>query len=119
MERAYAGTIDEDLGDSSDGAVEIAGWRESGAVGTASFVAVSNGRVPVAASLVSVRAGAEHWIAYVITDPAWKRRGLGRAVVTASLGVLADVAVFAGITDGNAASERLFTGLGFVRVGPA
>ncbi|CAN5874732.1 hypothetical protein BH18ACT7_BH18ACT7_16880 [soil metagenome] len=31
MERAYAGTIDEDLGDNDDGAVEIADSRVSGA----------------------------------------------------------------------------------------
>ena len=27
MERAYAGTIDEQLGGNSDGAVEVAAWR--------------------------------------------------------------------------------------------
>ncbi|MFD9704975.1 GNAT family N-acetyltransferase [Lentzea sp. NPDC059081] len=63
--------------------------------------------------------GDDPWIAYVITDPRWKRRGLGRAVVAASLGALAGATVFAGVTDGNTPSERLLGSLGFVRVGRA
>ncbi|MCP3804422.1 GNAT family N-acetyltransferase [Allokutzneria sp. A3M-2-11 16] len=118
MERAYAGTIDESLGDNSDGAVEIAGWRER-AVPEASFVAIKDDGVPVAASLVAEGTDNTYWIAYVITDPGWKGRGLGTAVVAASLGVLDDAAVFAGVTDGNTPSERLLTSLGFVRTGPA
>ena len=118
MERAYAGTIDEDLGDNSDGAVEIAGWRER-AVASASFVAIGHHGLPIAASLVSKGTDGSLWIAYVITDPGWKGRGLGTAVVAASLRALAGAAVFAGVTDGNTPSERLLTSLGFVRTGPA
>jgi GNAT superfamily N-acetyltransferase len=120
MERAYAGTIDDDLGDNNDGAVEIAGWRVHGAAAAASFVAV-DAAGPVAASLVTVSDGSA-WIGYVITDPGWKGRGLGTAVVAASLGVLVGmpgVGVFAGVTDGNTPSERLLASLGFVRIGPA
>lgn len=118
MERAYAGTIDEDLGDNSDGAVEISDWRGSGAMPTASFVAVADDQ-PVSASLVTKGAGGTAWISYVITDPRWKGRGLGAAVVAASLAALPDTAVQAGVTDGNTPSERLLTGLGFVRTGQA
>jgi GNAT superfamily N-acetyltransferase len=115
MERAYAGTIDEYLGGNSDGAVEIAGWRAYGAVLSASFVAVVDDGQPVAASLVAKGTDGSFWIAYVITDPGWKGRGLGTAVVAASLGALDGTVVSAGVTNGNTPSERLLTSLGFVR----
>ncbi|MFC0543156.1 GNAT family N-acetyltransferase [Kutzneria chonburiensis] len=118
MERAYAGTIDDDLGDNNDGAVEIATWRGRGAIPAASFVAVIDDQ-PVSASLVTAGANDTAWISYVITDPGWKGRGLGTAVVAASLTALADTPVLAGITDGNTPSEKLFATLGFVRTGPA
>lgn len=84
---------------------------------TASFVAVDNGQ-PVSASLVTKGAGGTAWISYVITDPRWNGRGLGTAVVV-SLAALPDTAMQAGVTDGNTPSERLLTGLGFVRTGQA
>ena len=118
MERAYAGTIDDDLGDNSDGAVEVAGWRANGSVLSASFVAVDGDDLPVAASLVTRSVHGSVWIGYVFTDPGWKGRGLGAAVVAASLGSLGDVPVLAGVTDGNTPSERLLASLGFVRTGP-
>jgi len=117
MERAYAGTIDDDLGDNNDGAVEIADWRRR-AVAHASFVAVGADDQPVAASLVATGRNGSVMIAYVITDPGWKGRGLGTAVVAASLEALPGTAVFAGVTDGNTPSERLLASLGFVRAGP-
>jgi GNAT superfamily N-acetyltransferase len=121
IERAYAGTTDDDLGDNNDGAVEIAEWRTHGAAAAASFVAVDAAARAVAASLVTASDGSA-WIGYVFTDPGWKGRGLGAAVVAASLRELAGVpgtTVFAGVTDGNTPSERLFASLGFVRTGPA
>lgn len=108
MERAYAGTVDEHLG-GNDGAVEIAGWRPHG-VPEASFAAVAGDRL-VAASLIS-RHQDEFWLSYVITDPEWKGRGLGTAVVAASLRAL-NAPVRAGVTDGNTPSERLLATLGF------
>ena len=111
MERAYAGTIDEQLGGNSDGAVEIAGWRPN-AVPDASFVVDENQLV--AASLIS-RHDNDFWLGYVITHPEWKGRGLGTAVVAASLRAL-DAPVFAAVTDGNTPSERLLTTLGFTPV---
>ncbi|SFR29860.1 Acetyltransferase (GNAT) domain-containing protein [Lentzea waywayandensis] len=112
MERAYAGTIDEHLGGNSDGAVEIAGWRQN-AVPRASFVVLREGRI-AAASLISLN-DKDFWLAYVITHPEWKGHGLGTAVVAASLRAL-DAPVFAGVTDGNTPSERLLTTLGFTPV---
>jgi GNAT superfamily N-acetyltransferase len=117
MERAYAGTIDEPLG-GSDGAVEIAGWRRRGAVAHASFVTVGPDDQPIAAALVAEGPPGTAWLSYVITDPDWKGRGLGTAVVAAALAVLPDTAVFAGVTDGNTPWERLLASLGFVRTGP-
>ncbi|MFI9379770.1 GNAT family N-acetyltransferase [Kutzneria sp. NPDC052558] len=117
MERAYAGTIDDDLGDNNDGAVEIAAWRQR-AIADASFVAVGEDNQPLAASLVSPGRDGTAMIAYVITDPQCKGRGLGTAVVAASLQALPGAVVLAGVTDGNTPSERLLTSLGFVRTGP-
>lgn len=117
MERAYAGTIDEDLGDNNDGAVEIAGWRAGSAIAAASFVAVDADDRPVSASLAT-RGSDSVWIGYVFTDPAWKGRGLGAAVVAASVNALAGQPVLAGVTDGNTPSERLLVSLGFGRTGP-
>ncbi|KJK48866.1 hypothetical protein UK23_15755 [Lentzea aerocolonigenes] len=111
MERAYAGTIDEQLGGNSDGAVEIAAWRPT-AVPDASFVIDQDGLR--AASLIS-RHGNDFWLGYVITHPDWKGRGLGSAVVAASLRAL-DAPVLAAVTDGNTPSERLLTALGFTPV---
>lgn len=111
MERAYAGTIDEQLGGNSDGAVEIASWRPT-AVPDASFV-VDEDQL-VAASLIS-RHGNDFWLGYVITHPEWKGRGLGTAVVAASLRAL-DAPVLAAVTDGNTPSERLLAKLGFTPV---
>jgi predicted GNAT family acetyltransferase len=121
MERAYAGTIDEDLGDNNDGAVEIADWRSSMAVSEASFVVVDDQDRPLSASLVSRSQDGAYLIGYVITAPEWKGQGLATAAVAASLHHLlrtTGTPVLAGVTDGNTASERLLTGLGFVRVGP-
>ncbi|MET9628802.1 GNAT family N-acetyltransferase [Lentzea sp. NPDC006480] len=111
MERAYAGTIDEQLGGNSDGAVEIASWRHN-AVPHASFVIDQGGLV--AASLISLN-GNDFWLGYVITHPDWKNKGLGTAVVAASLRAL-NAPVVAAVTDGNTPSERLLTALGFTPV---
>ncbi len=121
MERAYAGTIDEQLGGNSDGAIEMAEWRAETPLAEISVVVVDAADLVVAASLCSGSLDGEVWIAYVITDPAWKGQGLGTAVVVESvrlLGERADIDVFAGVTDGNVPSERLLATAGFERVGP-
>ena len=61
-----------------------------------------------------------HYVDPVVVAPRRKRRGLGRATVKLCLGSLAAAGISevgATITDGNVASERLFTGLGFDRRG--
>ena len=63
---------------------------------------------------------ATHYVDPVVVAPQRKRRGLGRATVQLCLGSLAAAGISevgATITDGNVASERLFTGLGFDRRG--
>lgn len=119
MELAYAGTIDEDLGDNSDGVVEIADWRTGGPIVAASFVVVDGDGRPVSASLATRGPDGRVWIGYVFTDPAWKGRGLGAAAVAGSVVALSGQHVSAGVTDGNTPSERLLSSLGFVRIGPA
>ena len=121
MERAYAGTIDEQLGANSDGAVEIAAWRDEPALLEVSVAIVDIDDTAVAASLCSGTWDRQVWIAYVITEPAWKGHGLAtRAVAGSVRGIRAraDVEVLAAVTDGNTPSERLLTSIGFDRLGP-
>jgi ribosomal-protein-alanine N-acetyltransferase len=121
IELAYAGTIDEDLGDNSDGAVEMAMWRDEPADAASSFVAADADGTLVAASLTS-SGNDTVYVSYVFTHPEWKGRGAAGACVAASLRALSarneTRRVVAGITDGNTPSERLFARLGFDRVGP-
>ena len=61
-----------------------------------------------------------HYVDPVVVAPQRQRGGLGRATVQLCLGSLAAAGISevgATITDGNVASERLFTGLGFARRG--
>jgi predicted N-acetyltransferase YhbS len=63
---------------------------------------------------------AVHYIDPVVVAASRKQRGLGRAVVELCLGSLAESGVSvvgATITDGNTASEQLFTRPGFSRCG--
>jgi len=119
MERAYAGTIDEQLGGNSDGAVEVAAWRSEPALQEVSMAVVDAGDVVVAASLCSGSWEREVWIAYVITEPALKGHGLATVAVAESVHRIrtrADVEILAAVTDGNTPSERLLTSIGFNRV---
>jgi len=120
MERAYAETIDDDLGDNDDGAVEIADWRATGAAPAASVVATSPDGAVASACLVSRDCDGTLWISYVITDPSAKGKGVARAVVTDALRRLhasdPGERVLAGVTDGNTPSERLLVRLGFQRL---
>lgn len=82
------------------------------------MVLEQNGRLGAVSFVVNV-AGREY-IDPVATATWRKRAGLGMAAVATSLGSLHEVGVRevgAVITDGNTASERLFTSLGFVRRG--
>ena len=115
---AYRGTIDYEGEDLDDAVGEVGSWLGSDPLLAHSVVA-SMGGDPVSAVMVSVVED-EPFIGYVISDPARKRRGLARLVVTTALASLAAAGhrrVVFYITDGNVASERLFAGLGAVRVG--
>jgi hypothetical protein len=65
MERPHAGTIDEQLGDNSDGAIEVAAWRDEFGLVEASVVLVESHDTVLAASLCSGSWDREVWIAYV------------------------------------------------------
>jgi GNAT superfamily N-acetyltransferase len=121
MERAYAGTVDEQLGGNSDGGVEVADWRAAAALGEVSVAVVDADDTVVAASMCSGSWDREVWISYVITEPAWKGRGLATAAVTESVRQIRErcaADILAGVTNGNVPSERLLATVGFVRVGP-
>ncbi len=121
MERAYVGTIDEDLGDNTDGVVEVQDWLGSGGRPECSCVVISGARL-LAACLISLAPSGKWWVGYVFTDPEVKARGLGTAVTAQALDRVRAAGaqeIWAGVTDGNAPSERLLRRLGFVRVGPA
>jgi L-amino acid N-acyltransferase YncA len=122
MEHAYAGTVDEQLGGNSDGAVEVAEWRAGSAMPEISVAAIDEVDTVVAASMCSGSWDGEVWIAYVVTEPTWKGRGLGTAAVAESIRRIrrrSSVTVLAAVTDGNVPSERLMASIGFERVGPA
>lgn len=120
MERAYAGTIDDDLGDNDDGLVEIQQWRRDGGAAELSTVAVDTDLV--SAALLTRTASGRWWLAYVYTDPAVTARGVAAAVSARSLRLAhgaGALEVQAAVTDGNEPSERLLRGLGFERTGSA
>lgn len=87
----------------------------------ASFVVAADGRV-VAATLV-VRAAYGPLVADVMVDPSLQGRGLGRAVVVATIRALRDrneSEIVLNVTDGNERALRLYERVGFVRtLGPS
>ena len=114
---AYRGTIDdegEELPDAFDAIDHYLGRI----LVPHSFVAADADGL-VAMSFVVV-VNDRHYIDPVATHPRAKQTGVGRALVATSLRSLAVAGVRevgATIPDGNTASERLFSGLGFERVG--
>ena len=119
MERAYAGTIDEQLGDNSDGAIEVAAWRDESALVEVSVAIVDSNDTIVAASLCSGNWDREVWIAYVLTEPKLKEHGLATVAVAESVRRIretSNVEIRAAVTDGNTPSERLLSSVGFERV---
>lgn len=114
---AYVGTIDYDGENIDDARAEIEEYLAADPILTCSRV-IEIGDSMVAASLVA------RWedyplIAYVMTSSSSKGQGLARAALLSTLDCLArttDLEVFAFITEGNTASERLFLGLGAVRI---
>jgi L-amino acid N-acyltransferase YncA len=114
---AYRGTVDDEGEDYEAALTAVDEWLlrlES----PHSVVLEQDGQL-VAVSFVVNVAGREY-IDPVATVSWRKREGLARAAVALSLHSLHEVGVRevgAVITDGNTASEGLFTSLGFVRVG--
>ena len=115
---AYRGTIDDE-GETDDDALAAADHSLAIVDRDASVVLTEDERI-VALSFVITLDG-RPYIDPVVTTAARKGRGLGSSVVAASLQRLHDRGldeVGAVITDGNTPSERLFTALGFERIGP-
>ena len=81
---------------------------------------VTNGDRLVAMTFVVIVDGV-HYVDPIVVASDHKRMGLGRDAVCIALCSLANSGVDevgATITDGNTASENLFVGLGFARIGP-
>lgn len=123
MLEAYRGTIDYDGETIEDCISEVQAYL-AGQRGGQPLLAESrlyfDGDTLVSACLVG------EWddrrqpiVAYVMTRPEWKGRGLAKQVIKAALTALIEkgyTAVRAVITAGNTPSERVFSGLGFQRV---
>ena len=111
---AYIGTIDYEDETLDDAIDEVRGFLENeAAMLDNSFVVEDRGSI-VSGILVSMVDDAP-FIGYVMTDPAHKRQGLGRAVTSTALRRLAEDGhqkVVFYITEGNIASETLFRSLG-------
>ena len=114
---AYRGTIDDE-GEDLDDAVTAIDHYLGRILTPHSFVMADEHGLAAMAFVVHVNG--RHYIDPVATHPRAKQTGLGRSLVVTALRSLASAGVpevGATITDGNVASERLFAGLGFVRVG--
>ena len=100
---------------------DILGGRWGEFLGWASAVAEGDGDLS-AATLV-VRASYGPLIADVMVDPHVQGRGLGRAVLAASIRALRDrneSVIVLNVTEGNARANRLYERMGFVRsLGPS
>lgn len=117
MLAAYVGTTDYEGETLTEAFAEIDDWLGGTPLVGDSFGACVGGRLVSAVLLMSV--GDAPLIAFVITDPEYKRVGLGRAVVEAAIMSLNGAGhehVVLWITKGNTPSERLFESAGAIRV---
>jgi L-amino acid N-acyltransferase YncA len=123
MHEAYRGTIDYEGETLTEAVDEVQRYLAPGVKNQALLehsALLTDGTILVSACL------AMHWsrrncpsIAYVISHPQWKRRGLARRVVAEALSRPTNdghLEVRTIITEGNAASEGLFLSLGFARL---
>ncbi len=114
---AYRGTIDYEGETLVEASSEVDEWFAGSPLLAHSFAAAADDGL-VSANLVMTMHN-QPFIALVMTHPLVKRQGYGAAVVQATLESLRDAGhrrVVFYITDGNTASEALFTSLGAIRV---
>ncbi len=121
MDDAYRGTIDAEPGQDLDDARREIAATFAGDYGTpmleASVVAVEHDEL-VSASIVTRFEGSP-FVAFTMTRASHKGRGLSRAVMTRTVGMLADAGeshVALVVTAGNEPAQRLYSSLGFVAV---
>jgi GNAT superfamily N-acetyltransferase len=117
---AYRGSVD-DAGETLDDARAEIGKLTGGAYGRfdpdASEVAIHEG-APVAATLLTHYEGAP-MLAFSLTLPAWRRRGLARGGILRAVRRLREAgyeSLSLAVTAGNDPAMRLYESLGFVRV---
>jgi ribosomal protein S18 acetylase RimI-like enzyme len=121
MDDAYRGTIDAEPGQDLDDARKEIAATFAGDYGAplleASVVAVDGDKI-VSASIVTRFEGSP-FVAFTMTRSSHKGRGLSRAVMTRSVGILARAGeshVDLIVTAGNDPAQRLYSSLGFVTV---
>lgn len=117
---AYRGSVD-DAGETLEDARSEIRLLTTGRYGRfdpdASEVAIHEG-TPVAATLLTHYEGAP-MLAFSLTLPAWRRRGLARGGILRAVRRLRDAgydSLSLAVTVGNAPAVRLYESLGFVRV---
>lgn len=125
MQRAYAGTIDDEVGVIEDARLDVAHFfgGEWGTPIPEACVGHEHDGELVAACLLCD--WSEHraevagpLVAFVVVAPGFKGRGIGTRIANAALHRLAALKrgrVHAVITEGNLPSERVFAALGFKR----
>lgn len=113
MLEAYRGTIDYEDETYEDAVAEVESFLEDRPLLEHSFLAEVDGATASAVLVTTNRD--DPFIAYVMTHPDHKNRGLGRYLVSVAAASLADggydrVALY--ITEGNVPSEALFRAVG-------
>lgn len=121
---AYQGTADYHDEGIEDAILEVQayldGERGGPPLADCSRLAFRNGRLISACLCARWDQRGQPIIAYIMTRAAEKRRGLARYLLKVVLSQMRDAGhsgVRAVITEGNVASERLFLGAGFKRIG--
>jgi len=123
MIEAYRGTIDYS-GESLAEAVQevqafLTGQRGGKALLEASQLSLVDGQLVAACLVAEWDLRSQPLIAYVMTAAHWKKQGLARRVLLATLSALKNAGhhhVRAIITNGNIASEKLFMAIGFEKI---